>query len=70
MESHEFAEAGGYGVRPRFQITAPDDADGYPPFVINGVGTNTVIAEGADELKAWLREADDHDITATWTLLS
>lgn len=53
-------------IDPRFEITAPDDADGYPPFVVNGVGTNTVIAEGADELQYWLREADEHDIPVTW----
>jgi hypothetical protein len=53
----------------RYEITAPDDAEGYPPFVVNGVGVNTVIADGNEELNFWLREAYDGDIPATWRQL-
>jgi hypothetical protein len=54
-------------VSPRYRIEGPDDADGFPPFVVDGQATNVVFAEGDDELNFWLREAGELGAEVTWT---
>ncbi len=51
----------------RFRIECPHDADGFPPFVVDGQATNVVFADGDDELKCWLREAASLGAEVTWT---
>lgn len=43
----------------RYRITAADQSDGAPPFVIQGVGVDTVYAESDAALELWLAEAEE-----------
>lgn len=43
----------------RYRITAADQPDGAPPFVLDGVGVDTVYAESEAALELWLAEAEE-----------